>query len=152
MLHTENISPNSAVRCPSIQAPANGDVRPDVCKLRFGAQHRTGCVFTCNTSNGYQLKGSRYVSCLSNGTWSADTKKTFCKGKWFSYLLTILPATENLTNYWYLLPRNFINQLNEGFFTFKKRLMHARRWARALSYFCRPQKCIMFLQNLGNHL
>lgn len=81
MLHTENIFLNAVARCPPIQAPAHGDVRPDVCKSPFGAQYGESCVFTCNSSNGYQLEGPQNVSCQGNGSWNADTKKPFCKGK-----------------------------------------------------------------------
>ena len=69
------------VRCPSIKAPAYGDVIPDACKSLLGAQYGDSCFFVCNPSNGYQLEGPKNVLCQHNGSWSTNTEMSFCKGK-----------------------------------------------------------------------
>ncbi|PFX23099.1 Low-density lipoprotein receptor-related protein 6 [Stylophora pistillata] len=66
------------VKCPAIKAPSHGTVAPSPCQLSTGVHYKRECYFIC--SAGYQPQGTGNVSCLENGSWSADTTKIICKG------------------------------------------------------------------------
>ena len=68
------------VKCPAINAPSNGMISPAQCKNKSGVNYETKCFFMCNVTNGYQLEGPSSVSCLEDGSWSANINKTTCKG------------------------------------------------------------------------
>lgn len=54
---------------------------PSTCQIPSGVNYKTECFFACNVTVGYQLEGAPKVVCLENGSWSADTTKTICRGK-----------------------------------------------------------------------
>ena len=65
------------VHCKSVQAPSDGQVTPDSCRIH--PEYDTTCHFSC--PQGYRLYGEPIVTCLSDGQWSGNTT-TFCIG-WF---------------------------------------------------------------------
>ncbi|CAH3164729.1 unnamed protein product [Pocillopora meandrina] len=67
------------VKCPTIRAPSHGRVFPSPCKLLSGVHYKTECYFICDVSAGYQPLGARNVSCLENGSWSADVTNVRCR-------------------------------------------------------------------------
>lgn len=68
------------VKCPAIQATFNGTISPPHCLKRPGVNYGTKCFIFCNTTEGYELEGPSNVTCLEDGSWSADISKTSCKG------------------------------------------------------------------------
>lgn len=75
-----HVSILSVVKCPAIRAPSHGRVFPSPCKLLSGVHYKTECYFNCDVSAGYQPLGARNVSCLENGSWSADVTNVRCRG------------------------------------------------------------------------
>ena len=47
---------------------------------RSGVNYGTKCFIFCNTTEGYELEGPSNVTCLEDGSWSADISKMTCKG------------------------------------------------------------------------
>ena len=70
----------SVITCPVIAAPSQGMVSPVECEKSLGLNYKTECYFACNLTNGYQLEGPKSISCLENGSWSADVREVICKG------------------------------------------------------------------------
>ena len=69
-------------KCPAIVIPPHGTLFPSFCKSTAGVHYGTHCFLSCNTTLGYRLEGTpRSVSCLENGSWSADTVKMTCRGR-----------------------------------------------------------------------
>lgn len=71
----------SVITCPVIAAPSHGMVSPVECEKSLALNYKTECYFACNLTNGYQLEGPKSISCLENGSWSADFREVICKGK-----------------------------------------------------------------------
>ncbi|XP_033864477.3 sushi-repeat-containing protein SRPX-like isoform X1 [Acipenser ruthenus] len=57
------------IRCPKLTLPANGGI-----KCSDGSYFNSRCEFFC--SPGYQLKGERFVTCMSSKAWTG--KHTSC--------------------------------------------------------------------------
>lgn len=70
----------SVITCPAIAAPSHGMVSPVECEKSLGLNYKTECYFACDLTNGYQLEGPNSISCLENGSWSADFREVICKG------------------------------------------------------------------------
>lgn len=78
------------VKCPTLKEPTHGVVFPYPCTSIFGVNYGTDCFFMCNVSVGYRLEGTKNVSCLESGFWSADLTKISCRGIEFRCSLVIL--------------------------------------------------------------
>ena len=70
----------SVVKCPAVTEPPHGTVFPSRCKSPLGVNYKTDCFFMCNASNSYGLEGPSRVSCLENGSLSADVSQVVCRG------------------------------------------------------------------------
>ncbi|XP_015761127.1 PREDICTED: uncharacterized protein LOC107340287 [Acropora digitifera] len=74
-----NTTTCTAVKCATIKPPSHGTVDPSSCKTSSGVVFKTHCFLSCNAANHYQLEGPPEISCLQNGSWSADISDVICK-------------------------------------------------------------------------
>ncbi|XP_067025508.1 uncharacterized protein [Acropora muricata] len=74
-----NTTTCTAVKCAAIKRPLHGTVVPSSCKTSSGVVYKTDCFLSCNAANHYQLEGPPKISCLQNGSWSADINDVICK-------------------------------------------------------------------------
>ena len=95
-------------------------IAPVQCKLASGVVYKTECIFMCNVTNGYRLYGPVKVSCLENGSWSADTRMVICQGKicfvllllyFVLFYVSLFVNMHFIYLFTYLLIYSFINYL-----------------------------------------
>ena len=65
-----NVLYYTAVQCPALQHPANGQVQPRSCLLADENEFKGSCVYSCD--EGYSMVGASFVSCQASGRWSAE--------------------------------------------------------------------------------